>query len=95
MPISSHGSLDGLDILHPKLVENVLSILCLANEGALLELLHLRSQEVLQLPHHRHLELLCHDPTKFFTCGLVSRPKYNIININLAYEQVIFKSFGE
>jgi hypothetical protein len=72
-----------------------LNILRLANEGALLELLHLKSQEVLQLPHHRHLEFLCHDPTKFFTCRFVSRPKYNIININLAYKQIIVKSFSE
>jgi hypothetical protein len=43
MPISSHGCLDGLGILHPKLGEYVLNVLCLANEGALLELLHLKS----------------------------------------------------
>jgi hypothetical protein len=39
MPICSHRSLDGLGILHSKLLENVLSALCLADEGALLELL--------------------------------------------------------
>jgi hypothetical protein len=50
MPICSHRSLDGLDILHSKLLENVLSVLCLANEGALLELLDLESKEILQLP---------------------------------------------
>jgi hypothetical protein len=72
-----------------------LNILRLANEGALLELLHLKSQEVLQLPHHRHLEFLCHDPTKFLTCRFVGRPKYNIININLAYKQIIVKSFSK
>jgi hypothetical protein len=35
--------LDGLGILHPKFGEYVLSVLRLANEGALLELLHLKS----------------------------------------------------
>jgi hypothetical protein len=40
-----------------------------------LELLDLKSKEILQLPHHRHLEFLYHDPTKLFTRGLVSRPK--------------------
>jgi hypothetical protein len=45
--------------------------------------------------HHRHLEFLCHDPTKLFTCRFVSRPKYNIININLAYKQFIIKCFGK
>jgi hypothetical protein len=43
MPISSHGCLDGLGILHPKLVEYVLNILGLADEGAILELLYLKS----------------------------------------------------
>jgi hypothetical protein len=43
MPIGSHGCLDGLSILHSKLGEYVLSILGLADEGALLELLHLKS----------------------------------------------------
>jgi hypothetical protein len=68
MPIGSHGCLDGLSILHSKLGQNVLSILRLANEGAFLELLDLESYKILQLPHHRHLEFLCHDPTKFLTC---------------------------
>jgi hypothetical protein len=50
MPICSYGCLDGFDILHSKLLENVLNILCFANEGALLELLDLESKEILQLP---------------------------------------------
>jgi hypothetical protein len=43
MPISSHGCLDGFGILHSKLVEYLLNILCLADEGALLELFDLKS----------------------------------------------------
>jgi hypothetical protein len=43
MPICSHGCLDGLGILHSKLLKNVLNILRLADEGALLELLDLES----------------------------------------------------
>jgi hypothetical protein len=43
MPIGYHGCLDGLGILHPKLCEYVLNVLRLANEGALLELLDLKS----------------------------------------------------
>jgi hypothetical protein len=50
MPICSHMSLDGFDILHSKLLENILNVLCLVNEGALLELLDLESKEILQLP---------------------------------------------
>jgi hypothetical protein len=67
MPICSHMSHDGLDILHSKLLENVKSVLCLADEGALLELLDLESKEILQLPHHGHLKFLCHNSTKLFT----------------------------
>jgi hypothetical protein len=67
MPISSHGCLDGFAILHPKLLKYVLNVLCLADEGAILELLDLKSKKILQLPHHRHLEFLNHDPTKLFT----------------------------
>jgi hypothetical protein len=67
MSICSHGSLNGFGILHSKLLEYVLNVLSLANEGALLELLDLKSKEILQLPHHRHLEFLYHDPTKLFT----------------------------
>jgi hypothetical protein len=41
--IGSHGCLDGLGILHPKLGEYVLNVLRLADEGAFLELLDLKS----------------------------------------------------
>jgi hypothetical protein len=47
MPICSHGSLDGFGILHSKLLENIMNVLCLSNEGALLELLDLESKEIL------------------------------------------------
>jgi hypothetical protein len=67
MPIRSHGCLDRFGILHSKLLEYVLNVLSLADEGAFLELLDLESKEVLQLPHHRHLEFLYHYPTKLFT----------------------------
>jgi hypothetical protein len=67
MPICSHGSLDGFGIIHSKLLEYVLNVLSLADEAALLELLDLESKKILQLPHHRHLEFLYHNPTKLFT----------------------------
>jgi hypothetical protein len=50
MPICSHRSLDGPSILHSKLLENVLSVLCLADEGALLELLNLESKKNTSTP---------------------------------------------
>jgi hypothetical protein len=67
MSVCFHRSLDGLDILHSKLLEHVLSVICLADEGTILELLDLESEEVLQLPHHGHLEFLNHDSTELFT----------------------------
>jgi hypothetical protein len=45
MGICSHGSHDGFDILHSKLLEYILNVLSLADEGALLE-----SKEILQPP---------------------------------------------
>jgi hypothetical protein len=44
MPISPHRSLDGFGILHPELLQNVLSILRLDDEGTILELLDLEAQ---------------------------------------------------
>jgi hypothetical protein len=67
MSISSHGCLDGFVVLHSKLLKYVLNVLCLADEGAFLELLDLKSKEIPQLSYHRHLEFLNHDPTKLFT----------------------------
>jgi hypothetical protein len=95
MPIGSHRCLDWFGILQSKLLKYVLNVLSLADEGALLELLDLESKEIFQLPHYRHLEFLYHNPTKLFISLLVSGPKYNIININLAYKQVFCNCFGE
>jgi hypothetical protein len=33
MPICSYGGLDGFGIPHSKLLENILNVFCLANEG--------------------------------------------------------------
>jgi hypothetical protein len=67
MPIYPHKSLDGFSILHSKFLENILNVLCLANESALMELLDLKFKEILQLPHHGHLKFLYHNSTKLFT----------------------------
>jgi hypothetical protein len=50
MPICSHGSLDWFGILHSKLLEYVLNVLSLVDEGSLLELLDLKFKEIL----HQH-----------------------------------------
>jgi hypothetical protein len=48
MSVGSHWSFCGLGILHPKPLEQVLRILRLRDEGAILELLHLEPKEVVQ-----------------------------------------------
>jgi hypothetical protein len=50
MPIGSHECLDRFAIIHSKLIKYILYVLCLADEGAFLELLDLESKEILQLP---------------------------------------------
>jgi hypothetical protein len=67
MPICSHGCLDGFVILHFKLLDNILNVFSLDDEGALFELLDLKSKEILQPPDHRHFKFLYHDSTKLFT----------------------------
>jgi hypothetical protein len=67
MPICPYGCLDGFGFFHSKLLENILNLLSLVDEGALLELLDLESKKILQLPHHRHLECLYPYPAELFT----------------------------
>jgi hypothetical protein len=58
-------------------------------------LLDLKPKEELQFTHHRHLKSLGHDPTKFFTKFFISRAKDNIINIDLAYKDIISISLNK
>jgi hypothetical protein len=46
MSVCSHGCLCGLGVLHPKPLDQVLRVLHLGDEGAVLELLHLEPKEV-------------------------------------------------
>jgi hypothetical protein len=86
MIISAHGSLDGLCIIHTKLLEYVKSILRLANEGPIFDLLDLKSKKECENPHHEHFKPIGHDFAKCITKGFVSRTKNNIINLYLAYK---------
>jgi hypothetical protein len=52
MSIGSHRSLCGLGVLHPKSLDQILRVLRLGDESAVLELLHLEPKEVVQLAHH-------------------------------------------
>jgi hypothetical protein len=67
---------------------NVFDVLGLTNECAILELFDLKSKEEGQLAHHRHLESLFHNSTKLPAPRLVSRTKYNVIDIYLAHKNI-------
>jgi hypothetical protein len=51
-------------------------------------LLDLKSKKECEKTHHGHLRPIRHYFAKLITEGFVSRTKYNIINIDLAYKQI-------
>jgi hypothetical protein len=89
MSIGWHRCFDGLGIIHVKLLEHIIGVLGLTYEHAILELLDLNTEKELQLTHHRHLKSFGHDPTKLINPRLISRSKYDVINIYLTYKQII------
>jgi hypothetical protein len=95
MTISVHGRLDWLCFVHAKLFECVTSTLNLAHESSLFGLLYLNSEKECENPHHGYLKHIHHYFTKPTTKGFVSRTKYNIINIDLAYKQSLPIFFSE
>jgi hypothetical protein len=86
--ISPHGRHDWLCFIHAKLFEYVTTILRLTNEGSLFGLLDLKSNKECENPNHEHLKSIRHYFAKYITKEFVSRTKYNIINIDLAYNQI-------
>src|SRR4051794_20655840 len=90
-----YWSLHRLGIIQPETFEHVLNIFCLVNKSPSSQLLDLKSEEELQLAHHRHGKLLGHKILKLNIASIVSRPKNNIISIYLAYKQISFYSLGE
>src|SRR5688572_19066066 len=89
MPTQCHGCLNGLSIGHVKLLENIVYVLGLTYESLFLHLLDLKSKKELQFTHHGHFKPFGHDPTKFLTKLLISRTKYNVINIYLANKYIL------
>jgi hypothetical protein len=75
-------------LIHAKLFEYVTSILRLANEGSLFGLLDLKSKKECENLHHGHLKPIHPSFAKLITKGFVSRIKYNIVSIDLAYKQI-------
>jgi hypothetical protein len=47
------------------------------------------------ITHHRHFKFLHHYPTKLFTRLLISRTKYYVIDIYLAYKQITIISLSK
>jgi hypothetical protein len=93
MSISAHESLDGLCIVHAKLLEYVMCVLYLTNESPFFYLLDLKSKKECENSHHGHFKFISHNFAKLITKGFFSRTKDNIINIYLAYKQ-IFSHFS-
>jgi hypothetical protein len=79
-------SLDGICLVHAKLLEYITSILHLANEGHIFDLLDLKSKKECENLHHGHFKPINHDFAKLITKRFVSRTKDNIINIYLEYK---------
>jgi hypothetical protein len=46
----------------------------------------LKAEEVVLLDHHRHLKFVHHKPAKLLTGVLVSRTKYDVIDVYLAHK---------
>jgi hypothetical protein len=95
MTISAHGRLDWFCFIDAKVFEYVMSILRLANEGSLFDFLDLKSKKECENHHHGHLKPIRHYFAKLITKEFVSRTKYNIINIDLAYKQIFTYFFSE
>jgi hypothetical protein len=55
-------------------------------DSTLFGLLDLKSKKECENPHHGHLKPICHYFTELITKGFVSRTKYNIVDIDLAYK---------
>ena len=66
-----------------------MSVLCLTNEGAFVELLELETKKELQLSHHGHLKPTSHNPTKLLIKSHISTTKYYVIDIYLANKDII------
>jgi hypothetical protein len=89
MSIGWHKCLDGLGLVHVKLLQHVIGVLGLTYERNILELLDLKSKKELQLSHHGHIKPIRDNPTKFLIKSLIGTTKYYVIDIYLANKDII------
>jgi hypothetical protein len=82
----SRCPLDGVAVLMGLALVYIICVLGLTYEGAFFELLDLKSKKEFQLSHHGHLKSFGHNSTKLINPNLVSRTKYNVIDIYLAHK---------
>jgi hypothetical protein len=66
-----------------------MSILGLAYERAIFQLLDLKTKKEFEFFYHRHFKSISHDLAKFITKKFVSRTKDYVIHIDLAYKKIL------
>jgi hypothetical protein len=86
--IGRHWSLDGLCLVHVKLLKHITCALGLTYKRPFICLFDLKSKKELELTHHGHFKPLLHDPTKLFTKSFISTTKYYVIDIYLAHKDM-------
>jgi hypothetical protein len=67
----------------------------LANESSLFGLVDLKSKKEYENSYHGHFKLIRHYFVKLNIKEFFSRTKYNIINIDLTYKQIIIHFSSE
>jgi hypothetical protein len=67
MTVSAHGGLNGLCIIHTKLLEYVISVLSLTYKCPIFDLLDLKSKKQREFTHHGHLKSNGHNLVKLIT----------------------------
>jgi hypothetical protein len=75
MIICAHESFDGLSLVYTILLESAMSILGLAYERAIFQLLDLKIKKEFDFFHHRHFKPIGHDLAKFITKDLLVESK--------------------
>src|SRR3954462_12748875 len=90
-----HRSLCFFAFRKVKLLQKFFHILGLMNISSFRILIDLDPKEILEFSHHAHFKLCLHRLSKLLPKCSTRCSKYNIININLANQNILFKGFTE